>query len=435
MISHAETPLSSPEQPPHIETLAPIGYERVIAYADRESARIAEPIAKLLQARMTLYGEQMSASELYPREDNLTVQQQLYIDTEATADSEASFGNSYNDTWTKADLRLRKGNAEFHQEDENLNDLEDDSPERRQQKQAYRQAIIEATEALGKYTTKRAPGVSENPLEQHIGMRESDLSPKNPLKVDTAFVPCAAALSNFIRGWGTLRDLESGALITDNVVFATGERKVTPTQKKDVEAKGFRPGETEYEAVQCALEDLIGVPIESIPDKKMKANYGTATRDILYKQFTLPIGGREVNFTILEAAYDRDRTVQGGAPADRANTDETFYAALPFMAKNAKDVAVVSHDAWIPYQEVIGNKVFGLYGDVNVIATGPYKDGRIIQSPDGSLDMTDAQGVVDEIGKKADDLVKLRVLAENAKAEYERRILAESTEVTDELSA
>ncbi len=419
MISHAETPLSSPEQPPHIETLAPIGYERVIAYADNELSRIAAPYTKLHQARMSLYGDKMSASALYSPDGSLTVAEQLYIDVEKTDETEGSHGSSYNSLWTKADLRLRKGNAEFHEEDENLNDLESDTPERRQQKQAYRQEIIEATDALGNYTTRLKPGVSSSPLEQRLGMRESELSPDTPLVVDTVVVPAAAALSNHMRAWDTIRDLDSGALVSDNIVFATGERAVTPAQKKTVEAKEFRPGETEYEAMQYALEDLLGISIESIPSKQMKANYGSATRDIFYKQFNVSLGGKDISITILEAAYDRDRRLEGNAIPDRANTDETFYAALPFLSKEAKTVAIKSHDAWIPYQEVIGNKVFGLYADVDVIATGPYKDNRVFERPDGSLDMNDAQGVVDEIGKKADDLVKLRVLAENAKANYE----------------
>ncbi len=412
MSSTGEAPLSSREQSHHIETINPVGYDRVIEYADNELARISAPMIELHEARLALYGDEMSASELYDSEGVKTVAEQLYPENAIHA------GNSYNSKWTKADLRLREGNAEFHKEKEKLDDLPTDSPELRERKHAYRLAILKAAKALGGYTTDLAPGVSENLLDQYIGIRESELSPKNSLEVEAVVVPAAAALSNYIRAWDALRDIDSGAINTDTFIFATGERVVPDEQKETLAKKGFTSGETEYESAQIALQDLLGISLEDVQEKRMQANYGSATRDIVYKQFTHPVGGKLINFTVLEAAYDRDRRLEGNTLPDRANTDETFYATLPFLGKEADSIVIKSHDTWIPYQEVIGNKVFGLYGNKNVIASGAYKDNRVLLREDGSFDVAQAQGVIDEIAKKHDDLVKLRVLAENAKANY-----------------
>jgi len=385
-----------------IETLPPIGYERVIQYIDAELARIQPAYSELMQARHNLYNMKASGLTFI-----LPIESQVYPE------------NSYNSQWTKPDLRLRKGGVEFHKENkaEKLDDQADDSPEYAARKKAYRQAVIHAAETLGGYLAPFEPGKSPNELDQHLGMRESTLSPENPIDAEVVVIPTAAALSNHMRIRDTLRNIESGALQTDRIIIATGERTIPPEEKDKVAAKGYRTGDTEFEAVLHAFEDIAGIPLEDLPIKSLRPTYGTGTPDTKYKQTRAEIGGKEIEIIILEAGYDRERRhEETGRSIGRASTDETFYAALPFIEKGPGRVVIESHDAWIPYQEVIGNQVFGLYADKEVVAIGPFKDDRIVQREDGTLDMNLAQGVVDEIGKKHDDLVKLRVQAENAKS-------------------
>ncbi len=395
-----ETPTNIEAALADIESLPPIGYDRVIHYVDRELARIKPAYDALLQARHDLYD--MSDSAL---DDTAPVSQHLYPE------------NSYNSTWTKADLRLRKGGVEFHNEAEKLDDDEKDDEVYRHRKKVYRQSIIEAARNLGGYLFPGEPGKSPDPLDQHLGMRESTLSPEKPLIAEVAIVPAAAAFSNHMRIRDTLRNIESGALQTSRVIITTGERSVPPAERAKVESKGYRSGDTEFEAAIRALEDLTGASIEDLPTQTLRPTYGTGTPDTKYKSTTLAVGDTSVEVIVLEAGYDRERRHdETGRSVGRASTDETFYAALPFMEKDPGLVVIESHDAWIPYQEVIGNQVFGLYGDKEVVAVGPYKDDRIIVDENGQLDINLAQGVVDEIGKRHDDLVRLRIQAENAKS-------------------
>lgn len=383
-----------------IESLPPIGYDRVIHYIDTELARIKPAYDSLQQARHALYD--MSESGL---DSSKPVHDQLYPQ------------NSYNSQWTKPDLRLRKGGVEFHNETEKLDDDENDSKEYRHRKKIYRQSIIEAARALGGYFFPGEPGKSPDELDRHLGMRESTLSPERPLIADAVIVPAAATLSNHMRIQDTIRNIKSGALQTDRIIITTGERAVPAAEKAKVEAKGYRGGDTEFEAVLRAFEDLTSTPIEETPTKTLRATYGIETPDTNYKSAQLAIGDSSVEVIILEAGYDRERRHdETGRSVGRASTDETFYAALPFMKKEPGLIVIESHDAWIPYQEVIGNQVFGLYGNKDIVAIGPYKDDRIIRDENGELDITLAQGVVDEIGKRHDDLVRLRVLAENSKS-------------------
>jgi D-alanyl-D-alanine dipeptidase len=386
--------------PTAVESLPPIGYDRIIRYTDSELARIKPAYTQLLQARHDLYA--MQDSQLSPA---ISVEDQLYPE------------NSYNSQWTKPDLRLRKGGVEFHMEPEKLDDEPSDSPEYRQRKKAYRQSIIKAAQTLGGYLFPGDPGVSPNELDRHLGMRESILSAEKPITAETVIIPAAAAFSNHMRIQDTLRNLQSGALKTNQVIITTGERIVPGAERAKVEAKGYRSGDTEFEAAIRAFEDLSGTPIEEVPTKLLPSTYGTNTPETKYKSTRLSIGSASVEVIILEAGYDRERrNDETGRSVGRASTDETFYAALPFMDNGEGTVVIESHDVWIPYQEVIGNQVFGLYGNKEVIATGPYKDDRIVFDENGQLDMNLAQGAVDEIGKRHDDLVRLRLQAKNAKS-------------------
>ena len=384
----------------NIESLPALGYERVIHYVDAELARIKPIYDSLLQARHDLYD--MGDSSL----DSATpLDEQLYPE------------NSYNAQWTKPDLRLRKGGVEFHNETEKLDPDVKDSEEFARRKKAYRQHIIEAARSLGGYLFPGEPGKSPDELDRHLGMRESTLSVERPIIAEAAIIPAAAALSNHMRIQDTIRNIESGALKTDRIIITTGERTVPPAERAKVEAKGYRGGDTEFEAVLHAFEDLTGHLIEDQPTQTLPATYGISTPDTKYKSTTLMIADKPVEVVILEAGYDRERRHdETGRSVGRASTDETFYAALPFLQKDSGLIAIESHDAWIPYQEVIGNQAFGLYANKDVIAIGPYKDDRIIVDENGELDIQLAQGVIDEIGKRHDDLVKLRIQAENAKS-------------------
>ena len=383
-----------------IESLPPIGYDRVIHYIDAELARIKPAYNAIMEARHNLYDMVDSG-----------------LDSKTPIDEQLDPENSYNSQWTKPDLRLRKGGVEFHTEPEKLDDDPKDSEELSRRKKIYRQSIIKAAETLGGYLFPGAPGRSPDELDRHLGMRESTLSPEQPLVAEAAIVPAAAALSNHMRLRDTLRNIESGALQTNRIIITAGERAIPAAEKAKVEAKGYRSGDTEFEAVIRAFEDLTNTPLEDQPTKTLRATYGTNTPDTQYKTTQLTLGDTNVEVIVLEAGYDRERRHdETGRSIGRASTDETFYAALPFMKKDSDRIVIESHDAWIPYQDVIGNQVFGLYADKEVVSIGPFKDDRIVLDENGEFDMTLAQGVVDEIGKRHDDLVKLRVLAENAKS-------------------
>lgn len=383
-----------------IESLPPIGYDRVIKYADAELARIKPIYDDLLQARHTLFDLPNSALS-----SDRPITDQLYNE------------NSYNAQWTKDDLRLRKAAVEFHMETEKLDDDPQDDENLRRHKKAYRQSIIEAAEFLGGYLAPLEPGKSPNELDRHLGIRESTLSPESPLNADVVVIPTAAALSNHMRIRDTTRNIESGALTTQRIIVTTGERTIPDAEKAKVEAKGYRSGDTEFEAALYAFEDITGITIADLPIKTIPATYGTNTPETKYIQAQVAIGQQNIDLIVLEAGYDREnRHDSTGRSVGRASTDETFYAALPFIEKEPGLVVIESHDAWAPYQEVIGSQVFGLYADKNVVAIGPFKDDRIVLKDDGTIDITSAQGVVDEIGKCHDDLMKLRMRAENAKS-------------------
>jgi D-alanyl-D-alanine dipeptidase len=382
-----------------VEYLPPVGYERVLDYSIRELDRLKPIYAKLVQSRIDLYG---ASSEL---SSDIPVTDQTYDD------------NSYHAAWYKKELRLRHGGAEFHNESEKLDDHPDDTPEQTRRKAAYRQSILTAMKELGGYSLDLTPGKSSDPLDQKLGIRESILDPKHPIEAGVVIVPAAAGISNHMRIRDTLRNIESGAIQTNRIIIATGERTVGAAEQSRVEAKGFRAGATEFELATKAFEDLTGYTLPETEPHTMPANYGIATPDTKFIQATVPVRGMPIEVTIIEAAYDRTRRHDvTGKQFDRANTDETFYATLPFMKKGAETVVIESHDVWIPYQEVIGNRVLGLYADKTIMATGPYKDDRVIYTENGEIDLSLGQGVVDEMGKRIDDLTKLLIEAENAKS-------------------
>ena len=54
-----------------------------------------------------------------------------------------------------------------------------------------------------------------------------------------------------------------------------------------------------------------------------------------------------------------------GSKPCRANTQEAFRAAFPLLDEDGK-VAIVSHDTWIPYQELAGLDTFLLENNTDV---------------------------------------------------------------------
>ena len=104
-----------------------------------------------------------------------------------------------------------------------------------------------------------------------------------------------------------------------------------------------------------------------------------------------------------------------GSKPRRANTQETFRAAFPLLDEGGK-VAIVSHDTWIPYQELAGLDTFLLENNTDVVAFGPQKTDRLtggaIQQP---------EQVIDEIVKVYAYYVNLLVKAET-RIENQRRI-------------
>ncbi len=365
--------------------------ERVLAYADRKLREIAPIHLRLLQARHELF--ELINSHF---ESNLPIEDQLYED------------HSYNDAFVTKDLRVRTG-SEYHNETESYDEKADDTPEVKQQKYAFRQSILGAAQTLGYVSAQ--PGQSTDELDRKLNIQESTLE-KISSPVEAVVIPGAAALSNHIRIADTLRNIESGAINTDRIIFVAGERIAPEAEQNKVINAGYRAGANEFDAAIAAFEDLTGIAF-SENTETLPAQYGTDTPDTKLRHGTITVGDQLVEVTVLEAAYDRNRVDgQSGKPANRAITEETYAAALPLLKNQAGTVVIESHDTWQKDQEVTAELVFGLEAGKTVIGTGAYKDDRVVEKG-GKIDITLAQGVIDEIAKTHRDLVRLRIAAEN----------------------
>lgn len=357
-------------------------------HIDNELQHVNQVLAQLLDTRHQLF--HLPHSQIDSREKDAS--ESLYDEP------------SYNNSFFREDMSLRNGGiVEFHNENENYNPSDDDMPDVAEKKRVYRLAIMRAAQELG--FIARHPGEASSDIDKHLGMLNSELSPID-VKVDV-IVAGAAGKANLMRMRDTVRNIESGAVNTGHIILTGCDRPVGNAERANVEKLGYAGGANEYESLVCAAEGLTGVTFGD--EVKYDAPYGE-NLEVTYRQGVALIGDKEVTVSVILAPFDPTRLVNG-QPANRANTDETFLAAMPLLKQ--KDVLIESHDTWVPYQKTIAELTIGVESGKTIHATGPFKDDRLYYAEDGSVDIRDAQGVIDEITKVHNDLVRLRVAASN----------------------
>lgn len=306
-----------------------------------------------------------------------------------------------------ADLAARNG-AEFHKGEQY------DEGE-------YAQAILAAANHVGIIRNEIIR--TDDPIRHELGVGDSELQPVG--RVDATVVPCAAGISNPIRIYNTIDDIAQDRIDTDMIILASCDRPVRDDEREKLEAKDLPAGKTEFESAVLTLNKFAGASldvskVEPHPVRLKPGEDGVFTGTVLTG--TATIGGREKTVIAINAAYDPAR-VSGRDKDDdpvyaiRANTDETFVAALPFLPKGPGKVVIESHDAWTAGQGIVGEQIFGVAGK-DVIATGPQKLDRVTEktADDGTVSRILLQpgAVVDEIAKTYAFLTQLRIKASNA---------------------
>ncbi len=374
--------------------------EHVLAWADERLNAMAPVVEPLLETRHDLFDVQNSQIS-----NEVPVSEQLYDEP------------TYNQDFVKDDLGVRKnGTLEFHNEVEKYDTLPNDDEEMASIKREYRQKILSAALELGFITP---PSVSSNEFDSMLGIQDSDLEPI-PDRVGAVVIASAAGLSNTMRVRDALRNIESGAIKTHEIIMVTCDRPVPEAERKRVEALGFTAGETEFDSALCALKDIFGAELTDGED--IEVPYQSGGKPAKSKHGSTVINGQEISIIALSAPLDTERTLADGRPAVRANSEDTFLAAQSLIEKTKGPIVVESHDTWKKYQEVIAQQTFALKMGKEVILAGPHKADRVFFTPEGKMDIAQAEAVIDEIAKVYYDLIKLRINALNqiANAEHEQ---------------
>lgn len=314
---------------------------------------------------------------------------------------------SYNGAFLQADLGLRGGGSlEFHQETESYNPNPSDSPELAEKKRMYRRKILEVAQKHG--FVAQEPGEATSDIDRELGILDSTLKPiEGPVDI---IVAGAAGLANIMRTRDALRNIESGTVTTNHIILTGCERPISERERANLEQKGFSGGATEYESLLRAAEQVLGAEFGK-NERAIAVPYGDSLQTRL-NEGTAIINDQKVRITVLSAPFDPKRMV-GDKPAARANTEETFLAAMPLL-EDGHDVLIVSHDTWVPYQQGIGELTLGTQTNKAIHCTGPLKADRVYWADDGEMDIKDAQGVVDEMVKVYQELARNRVAIVNA---------------------
>lgn len=378
---------------------------RVLAYAEEGIRRDAPVLLRILQKRHELFD--MAESDLDP---NQALEEQLYEDP------------FYNDAFFTKDLRVRTG-SEYHKEketydpvlntiDENGNPTpeKDDTPQKLAIKREFRGVILSNAQKQG-YVSSYI-GESDNETDRSLNILPSTLEKINK-PVEASVILGAAGASNLIRTWDAIRNIQSGAVDTDTIIFAAGERTAAPHEAAVFERLGLKPGATEFEQGVNALEGLGGVQFEE-GIEKIPASYGENTPDNAVKRGQIVINDKIIKVIVVEGSYDRNRSdLLSGKPADRSITSETMSAIVPFLSKESKPVVIESHDTWGKGQEVVAQEILGLEAHKEIIATWAFKSDRVKIGEDGEPDIVAPGAVIDEMAKTYFNYVRLKVAALN----------------------
>ena len=303
------------------------------------------------------------------------------------------------------DMGLRNGNSlDYHQTTEKYD--KGFSEENAERDREYRRAILSVAQELG-FIAKH-PGQATHPIDQNIGILDSELIPIDE-KVAAIVINGAAGMSNLKRVRDAARNIESGAINTHRMIITAGTRPVNDAEKSRVKPP-YRAGDTEFESMKLAAEDLLGITFDDEPTV-VSVGYGEELTAKVLKAIA-NIGGRLVTVEVVEAPFDSSRIMSDGSNAKRINTEEAFLATLPLLENEAGAVVMESHDTWTPWQNLIGHQVFGLEQGRNVYPAGPFNAERVYWSEENgqsAMDIVAPQDVVDEIVKTYKQLVQLQV--------------------------
>lgn len=377
---------------------------RVLEFAEAGMRKEAPVLLRMLQKRHEIF--HMDSSDF---SSDLSLEEQLYDDA------------FYNDAFYVKDLRVRTG-AEYEKLKESYDPVlnttdkdgvptpeNDDTPEDLMNKLLFRRSVMTGAQELGYISTYA--GVSENEIDRRLNILPSTLEPVGEVKA--VVILGAAGVSNPIRVRDTFRNIESGAVETDTIIFAAGERTALQRESDALEKLGLNPGKTEFEQAINALEDIGHVHFEEETEKH-PATYGEDIPDNSVRRGTVVVNDKVINVVVVEGTYDRNRKdVMSGKLADRSITSETMQAIIPFLPKGDKPLLIESHDGWAKGQEIIAQEILGLEAQEKILLALAYKSDRIKVDENGELDIVAAQAIIDEMAKSYFNFVRLKIAALN----------------------
>lgn len=242
-----------------------------------------------------------------------------------------------------------------------------------------------------------------NQLEAKLGIHSAPEAYEGIVEV--ILVPGAAGISNLKRLYHALKAIETGAVRTNHIIIAAGQRELDTGEKTRVTQAGFHSGDTEYALCQNAVSALLNLQPTGISPIPM--SYGNQEFLAKHCQTSATIGVHSVTIDIIEAPYDPQRTLPDGRLATRANTEETFIPIHRLLAGNGP-IYVVSHDIWQPVQEIIAYRCFP---DHVILGSGPQNLERVSRDEQtGTLRLHAAASVQDEMKKYLQELSKIHPL-------------------------
>lgn len=238
--------------------------------------------------------------------------------------------------------------------------------------------------------------MAENELEAKLGIYSK---PKYCSKsVGAIVILGAAGLSNLKRLYHAIKALKTSAVKTEHIIFASGQRATSESERAKVLNAGFAPADTEYESCKKAVLDLLGIePYE------LSGSSGSCTGDGLIKRVSKAetLG---VTIHITETAFNPSRKLKNNQLATRANTQETLSYVRNTISQNEL-LYVISHDIWQPVQELF---VYRELPEYSIVGSGPWNLDRVfIDQTTGELKLSSPSDVQDEMRKYLEELCKI----------------------------
>ena len=261
--------------------------------------------------------------------------------------------------------------------------------------------------------------------------------PEEAEVAEAVVVPGAAGISNLRRVAHAMKGIGSGKIVTDRLILVAGERPVgktaepgvMPEYEKPLEV-GFRSGDSEYELMKLAVEDLLEEEVEG----RGAIEWRTETKEVEFGGQKYPfevleaeveIDGKKIKTQIVNAPYDPQRVLPGGEGklATRSTTEETFQATLEVLGDfdPSKKLYLVSHDMWQIAQLEVAREIFGEKAGREVVGTGPAN-----YEPEGGRKY-------EEVGKNEAGETRLRLVGFDSGKTYSG-VLADVTKYLDRMT-